>query len=162
MNESCTCEYCVKCCERVPGGFSPNTLRRFAVAMEVTDVRRLFDGLLAWKVFYLSGTEEGEWEDGHDVLVPIPRAMNQCGGERDLSRGHAVVWGGTGWPCSQLQDGRCLIHTVKPWECRQTVCRTMEDAGIPQTGDLLRRLARAWDRPAAKQFGNFLREDDTQ
>lgn len=125
---SCACAACQRCCETVPGWYTP------------AGVRRLFQayGAAARQLIAYDCIE------GVTIVAP-PNARAAAGGWYPHRSAELPPRMGR---CALLTPaGRCSIHATKPRECREAFgCRP---AAARQ---LRRRILRAWARPAARAF----------
>ena len=140
----CRCQECQKCCERTPGWLSPKDVRRLATHLGVT-MRELFATHLCFDY----------WVGDHEMpetFVPSP-ATTQC------AAGQTMPWSAPmagNNRCLLFRRGLCSIHTAKPRECRATM--GCQEEAISRTDNRWRRrIARAWNRPAARRFMETLR-----
>jgi Fe-S-cluster containining protein len=106
--ESGTCAACSDACSHKPGWFLPGEAERAAAHLGLT-LQELFDRHLL--VDYWSGTKATDYED---VFVLSPAIVGATPG-REFPRDPL----GT---CVFFQAGRCAIHEVKPFECRDYWC----------------------------------------
>ena len=146
---SCTCDSCVACCEKLPGWLIPSDIRRLAWFQGLDDPRQLFDTILAWD--YWCGNFDDQGGEG-DIWVPIP--INASVGPGEVMSWGAPMRGESS--CQLLVERRCSIHEAKPFECRDSYgsCRPGPH------GWRRRRIARAWNRPAARRFTAYLRRGE--
>ena len=131
---SCWCAECVACCQRLPGWLTPRDVLRLARYLGVTP-QSLFETHLAWDYWCEDGDLPRTW-------VPVP-ANAEC------APGNEMPWSmGRRARCDQLTTkGLCSIHEAKPRECAEALPCQERGRGIRR-----RRIARAWNRPTAKQF----------
>lgn len=101
---SCTCANCVAACSNKPGWFMPEDIPAILAHLGARDLgEALGPGKLAVDFFDAP-------EDGPLVLSP-----NIVGSE---SKGIPFYPRGV---CVFLKEGRCSIHAIKPFECRQAL-----------------------------------------
>lgn len=118
--ESCTCEKCVKACERIPGWMTPDEARK---AIDAGFAGRL---MLDWWIE----------QNGEELFVLTPAVVGREGGQS--------AW----WPggrCTFLRDSRCEIHSsgFKPIHCRLALLcddTVNEKAFVDPKGD----VAKLW------------------
>jgi hypothetical protein len=105
--ESCTCEKCVRACEKTPGWFAPGEAEKVAEFMKMD-----FE---EFAVLYLikDHCDNANAEDAPYVWSP----RKSIDGEEKI-RLWANQWRrGT---CIFLKEFRCSIHEVKPFECKNS------------------------------------------
>ena len=106
--ESGTCQSCQGACSHKPGWFKPGEAERAAAFLGMTLPEFFKEKLMVdyW---------QGDKASGHeDIFVLSPAIVGGVPGQefgRD-PRGECVFYAG----------GRCAIHPVKPFECREYVC----------------------------------------
>lgn len=125
---SCTCDKCVSLCSVAPGMFKPGEAERVAEFLGLT-----LDGLFITQL----AVRETAYAPGVLALTPAT-----IGSERgDLM---VETWG----TCVFLtREGRCSIHDVKPFECREAWCG---DGPIAVDDAAYRKVVDAW-RPREHQ-----------
>lgn len=101
--ESCTCAKCREACSYRPGWFLPGEAEEVAYHLGVS-LETLFETKLMvdWWV-----------GDDADVFVLSPAIV----GEEAGTETQEVVQG----TCVFFENGSCLIHAVKPFECREMI-----------------------------------------
>src|ERR1043165_1407966 len=98
----CSCQACVNACSYKPGWFLPGEAEKVAEHKGVS-LEALFKNSLAvdwWDDF-----------DEDDVFLLAPAIRDSEAGTEYPSEPRGV--------CVFLKGGRCDIHTVKPFECRE-------------------------------------------
>jgi len=102
---SCTCEKCVKCCERnTPGWFLPDEVQKVADFLQMSITQMLGVNMI---VEYWYDSNLGQME----VVTPI--MTFQIG--QVFARFGDPIGGGQ---CIFLKHNRCRIYEVRPFECR--------------------------------------------
>lgn len=104
--ESGTCEVCQSACRFKPGWLLPGDAERIADHVGLS-LAELFETKLAvdwWE----------DWEDKGDVFLLAPALVDE-----DAGTEYPADPKGT---CTFYAEGRCAIHEVKPFECREYVC----------------------------------------
>lgn len=100
MAKECSCSGCVSACEHVPGWFKPGEAEKVAAFLGMS-LERLFREHLS--VEY--------WIGGNEVFALRPNTDHGVAGQlapyKPMGR------------CVFLKDGKCGIHAVKPFECRE-------------------------------------------
>lgn len=102
---SCICDQCVAACRNKPGWFKPGEVEKVAEFLGMS-LQQLFNEKL--QVDYWVGKGKG------DIYNLTPGIIEEM--ERKV-----VPWFPHG-TCVFLKDDRCEIHSVKPFECRETLC----------------------------------------
>ena len=96
---SCDCEHCQNACKTKPGWFLPGEAEKAAKLLGM-EMQEFFDKYLGvdWWVDY-----------PEDIYVLAPQ----------VTRGEAgyMYSGNPSGQCMLYQDGKCLIHDEKPYEC---------------------------------------------
>ena len=134
--ESGTCQQCQGACQRKPGWFKPGEAERAAKWMGL-DLQEFFDRYLL--VDWWDGS--GDPDDGplaNTTFVLSPAIVGATPGE-EFGRNPR----GT---CVFYQHGRCTIHAVKPFECRESWC------GMDRT------TGRGMHREATESWVDYQRE----
>ncbi len=116
----CVCELCISCCKRAPGWFAPEEAEKVA-----TYLRLDFD------LFVKTYLIKDYWVGGPFVWAPRIVGADT---DRDIAS-----WNyGT---CVFLTDeDRCMIHPVKPYECRKSL------ACSPKGRFLRKEIAELWKK----------------
>lgn len=117
--ESGTCTTCRAGCTRKPGWFLPGEAEKAAVHLGMT-LQEFFDAYLAvdW------------WEGEPDIFLLSPSIVGEDTGTE--------FPGNPGGACVFYKEGRCQIHEVKPFECRDFWC------GSPGLSTVHHDTAHAW------------------
>lgn len=123
----CTCQVCVDECKRRPGWFLPGE----------AEVAAAFLGL-PLQEFFSTFLGVDWWVSKHDTFVLAPAVV-------DMEPGTMYPW----WPVGQcvfLENDRCRIHQVKPYECRMAYHETLRVNGELTTcgGTRHESVANAW------------------
>lgn len=107
----CTCDKCVRACSHTPGWFRPGEAERAAKFLKMP-MRRFFKKYL--------GVNWYTWKRNRPVFVLAPAITT-------MDAGHEFPGNPKG-QCVFLKDRRCLIHPVKPHDCRAfLVCEDSDD-----------------------------------
>ena len=104
QNQDCECSSCRGACESKPGWFMPGEAEKAAEHLGVS-LKELFDNSLSVDWW------EKDAELDHDVFVLSPAVWGGSPGEEFDADPKGV--------CVFFKEGRCSIHEVKPFECRQ-------------------------------------------
>jgi Fe-S-cluster containining protein len=98
--ESCTCHVCRAACSEQPGWFLPGEAEKVADYLKLS-LQELFDSRLGV-----------DWRDLYEpIFVLAPALVDEEPGEE--------YPGNPKGRCVFFKDGRCEIHEVKPYECRE-------------------------------------------
>jgi len=105
----CACDTCKSACSHKPGWFLPEQIKPLAEHLNLTE-KELFDKYLL--VDYIKVIDHDlpkELEDSDEIFVLSPGIKNHSTGTNFPSdpRGE----------CIWFEDGKCSIHSVKPFEC---------------------------------------------
>lgn len=123
--EDCQCEDCRGACEYKPGWFMPDQIPKLLEHFKASSVQELVDD--------------------HDFAIDYYEAYPN---DIDILAPNTVK--NKGWPrypenpkgtCVFLQDGKCSIHDVKPYECREFVHEDSND----DISDRHRAVAKQWE-----------------
>ena len=115
----CSCDKCVAACKKKPGWFLPEEVKPAADSLGLTE-KEFFDRYLA--VDYFLGEEE------KSVISPATKTMNP---------GDVFPFNPIG-ECIFLEDGKCKIHSEKPYECKIYDHRNL----VPK--DTHKKVAESW------------------
>lgn len=102
-------------CKYKPGWFKPEEIEKAAAFLKMT-VKEFFNKYL--QVEYWEGDEQSSGKDVF-ILAPVPGACSPG----QLANYRVAI--GT---CVFLKDGKCSIHPVKPFECKEMI-HDVNDAG---------------------------------
>jgi len=127
--QSCTCQNCVNDCKYRPGWFLPGEAEKVAEFLGM-NLQELFNTKLG--VDYWVGTPRGPILSNILLLAPATATMTP-----GTMYGFSPIG-----QCVFLKKDRCLIHPVKPYECKMAFHEHVE-------GEPNRHLevAHAWDKP---------------
>lgn len=100
--ESCTCTICQGFCKYKPGWFKPDQMEALAEFFDAT-IQEVYKTYLV--------TDYWVDDNGRDINVISPTVTR-------LPAGGMMDFRATG-QCVFYTDGKCEIHPVKPWECKQ-------------------------------------------
>lgn len=122
----CICNRCTDACQTRPGWFRPGEAERVADHLGLT-LPQLFRQYLGvdWCL---------DWVRHRVTFGLAPRITTAEGGTEYPADPHGT--------CIFFQEGRCAIHAVKPYECRQM---SHADSRLT-TSTRRRRLALLWQR----------------
>ena len=116
----CTCDKCVAACKRMPGWFMPGEAEIVAEFLHLS-LKELFKDYLIVNYY----DNSSDWDRTTYVLQPAIKPYE------DSSRNHRWHTGiVNGWPwgeCVFLENDRCGIHAVKPFECKHAMCCNSKD-----------------------------------
>jgi len=104
--ESCTCDKCSKACRFKPGWFKPGEAEKAAEYLGL-NLADFFAKHLMVDWFEADGRDEIEL----DTFVLSPAIVGKKAGSEFPADPHGR--------CVFFLDGKCIIHTVKPFECRE-------------------------------------------
>lgn len=129
--DSGTCGTCRAGCTRKPGWFLPGEAEKAAAHLGMS-LQEFFDTYLAvdW------------WEGEPDIFLLSPTIVGEDAGTEFPGDPHGT--------CVFYKNGRCEIHEVKPFECRDFWCGN--SAGSP---DVHHDTATAWE-PHQDQIRDLL------
>ncbi len=106
-SSECSCEKCQSFCKNQPGWFMPGEAEKVAAYLGMP-----LPNLLGWQIKKVRSPR------GVEILQPAT-----IGGPAEgLQRG----------VCTFFSDGRCRIHAVKPFECRNVSHADMDSHQIRQ------------------------------
>lgn len=119
----CSCNTCINECYNKPGWFILGEAEKVAEYLDIS-MKELFDNYLTIDWYSL---DKGK---AYFVLSPAVK---------DYKSGDMASFSGTG-ECIFLKDDKCIIHEVKPYECRKyTHEDTNEEVSIRH-----KTVARKW------------------
>ena len=124
MNE-CSCSECQNACKHMPGRFLPAEAEKAAEHLGLT-LKEFFDkslGVNWWEA-------DSEIKEDTFFLAPAITTMNP-GSEYP---------GNPGGQCVFFKGGKCSIHAVKPFECREY----QHDDPNPMIQERSKEIAKAW------------------
>jgi Fe-S-cluster containining protein len=113
MSQDCSCNACKSACEFKPGWFKPGEVEKVAKFLKLSK-KDLFDNRLMVDWYISPGEHEG------DVFVLSPAVVGRVPGAEfpGNPRGQCVFF---------KKNGKCEIHEVKPFECREMLHGESED-----------------------------------
>lgn len=106
----CSCDLCKRACCNKPGWFLPEEIKPLADFLGMTE-KEVFDKHLL--VDYVTVIDHDVSEDYEEdvIFVLSPAIVGSSPGGVFPANPHGV--------CQWFQEGKCTIHTVKPYECRE-------------------------------------------
>ncbi len=120
----CVCELCIQCCKRAPGWFAPEEAEKVAAYLR-----------LDFDLFVKTYLIKDYWVGGPFVWSPRKVGVDT---DRDIAMWSAA-WSEA--PCVFLTDkDRCMIHPVKPYECRESFACSLKRR------DLREEIAELWKK----------------
>lgn len=93
----CECQPCKNACSHMPGWFKPEQINKVAEFLEIS-IQKLFDTKLAVN-----------WWENPNMFSIVPATIN-------MKPGREVNYNPRGI-CIFFKEGKCEIHSVKPFEC---------------------------------------------
>lgn len=122
----CQCETCQKACAYRPGRFLPGEVEIAAAHFGMTPLQFFQEKLaMDWWVEY-----------PQDIYFPAPALVNEPTGDRYPSSPQGR--------CSLFMGGKCSIHEVKPFECRDWYHGSSDEENKIRVD----KLVEAWRDPA--------------
>ena len=129
MSKSCSCESCKQRCQTAPGWFKPGEVEKTAKFLKIS-LRELFKRYLSVDFWMADGIDIEE-----DVFVLSPATI-------DGSQGQVFSADNRYGQCVFFQNGQCVIHAVKPFECKAVDHNTSR-----QRGQILHEgVAKKWNK----------------
>jgi Fe-S-cluster containining protein len=130
MTEDCNCTQCQDACKRTPGWFKFGEPEKAAEFMGLT-LKDFFDKHLVVNYYGHRGTK--------DVYTLTPVIIGHPAGGMAPFNPLGV--------CGFYKDGKCSIHSVKPFECRETIhYMSYEEAKVKNM-----EAKKTWDNPEAQK-----------
>lgn len=105
----CSCSNCQNACKRKPGWFKPGEVEKVATFLGIS-LQELFSDYLAI-----------DYWAGESIFILAPATKTLTGG----LPGQMYTYFGKG-ECVFFKDGKCSIHEVKPFECKELLHDSME------------------------------------
>ena len=136
MTGDCSCDSCRRACRNKPGWFKPGEPETAAAYLGLTLAE-----------FFARYCGVDWWADTEDVYVLAPATVAMAPGSEYPAnpRGRCVFF---------TDDGRCAIHAVKPFECRETSHATTADENTA----IKHAVRDAW-RPEQPRIAELLGRD---
>lgn len=139
--ESCSCNFCVACCENKPGWFDYGEAEKAAEYLG-----------LSLEEFFRTRLSVDAWHydaDMPDIFVLSPATVD------GQNAGKIYGWKKRGRCTFLTKEGRCEIHPVKPSECKRA-CHDNRETGQAEH----HRVRDTWNNPEAQaQIGHLLGSD---
>lgn len=144
--DSCSCNGCTSACHNKPGWFMPGEAEKVAKYLNISS-EKLFRTKLMVDWF-----EKGS-ELPKTAFILAPAIVNKKAGREYPASPHGQ--------CIFLKYGKCDIHAVKPFECKQLI----HDEGEKVNHERHLAVAKAWAskqlqikkllgrKPKAKEYG---------
>ena len=104
--DSCTCQKCQNACRRKPGWFLPDEVEKAAEYLGLPS-KDFFEAYLGIDWYY-----PDNWTT-EIIFILAPALLGTDPGAEYPSKREGT--------CTFLEDGRCKIHPVRPYECREYV-----------------------------------------
>jgi len=140
MKTECQCKDCIECCKHIPGIPLPDEIINIANYLKLSIKETL-------KRYFIRGYREIDlYKKGEEIYIPIAYPARK-GFENKSEDFYYPLKNGE---CTFLKDNLCIIHKVKPFECK------MEFACKPSKPSSRQIALKEWDK--ANKNGSIHKE----